>query len=115
MVRTGTSENCDVAANSNQGCGTRFSGDDSYGPNFNRKGGGWFVMQRDDKSGIKVWFWARDDPSLPHSLRWASPDLSVEKEWGQPEASFSYGGCDYPSHFDAHQMIFDLTFCVRGR
>ncbi|RXW14301.1 hypothetical protein EST38_g11546 [Candolleomyces aberdarensis] len=110
---TATSTDCDVAANSNQGCGTKFSRDNSYGSKFNRRNGGWYVVQRDAAAGIKVWFWPRDDPSLPQSIRYGSSDIDIGPEWGMPEASFTFENCDYGGHFDAHQVMFDLTFCVR--
>jgi len=32
----------------------------------------------------------------------------------EPAANFPMrkGYCDYDQHFDAHKMVFDLTFCV---
>jgi hypothetical protein len=38
------------------------------------------------------------------------PDIS----WGFPAANFPFYPdlCDYEQHFDAHQIVFDLTLCV---
>jgi len=38
--------------------------------------------------------------------------MAVDGSWGWPEAAFKFEDCDYASHFDAHQILFDLTFCV---
>lgn len=50
----------------------------------------------------------------------ASIDEGMVSGWGIPEAYFPLGSggdstCDYESHFDAHQLVFDLTFCVSYR
>ncbi|TFK22596.1 hypothetical protein FA15DRAFT_657432 [Coprinopsis marcescibilis] len=106
-----SSTNCDVAENGNQGCGTTFSKPSSYGSDFNREGGGWYVMQRSEQWGINIWFWSRNDASVPAAVKYHSGDLEVTDEWGVPEASFTFESCPYGDHFDGHQMIFDLTFC----
>jgi len=40
--------------------------------------------------------------------------LYPDPSWGIPTADFpvSPGLCNYDEHFDAHQIIFSLTFCV---
>lgn len=71
-------------------------------------------MQKSATAGINVWFWSRLDPTVPAAVRtggkWIFPDLT----WGLPGATFPSDGCDYASHFNAHQIIFDLTLCVRS-
>ena len=116
------STNCDANANFNQGCGTKFADGFSYGSLFNSIGGGWFVMARTRDEGVRVWFWRRNDPTVPPAIAQcgldnfvfgASPVLSPDPSWGVPAAAFPVGDfCDYDSHFDAHIMVFDLTFCV---
>ncbi|TFK53690.1 hypothetical protein OE88DRAFT_1655938 [Heliocybe sulcata] len=42
------------------------------------------------------------------------PDtITPDQSWGNPEAAFPTqdDNCGYEQHFDAHQMVFDLTFC----
>jgi len=110
--------------NFNQGCGVNFTvpddspfveaGDKSYGAPFNEAGGGWYVMQKSLFSGINVWFWSREDRSVPPEISLGGSDLLPNPLWGPPWASFPTlpVNCDYNTHFDAHIIIFDLTFCV---
>ena len=43
----------------------------------------------------------------------APPVRGPTDAWGAPEASFPLGQqCGYGSHFNAHSLVFDLTFCV---
>ncbi|THH00761.1 hypothetical protein EW026_g1828 [Hermanssonia centrifuga] len=130
--QTGTtvSTNCDAHANFNQGCGTDFTKGASYGSYFNARGGGFFVMARSRNEGIRVWFWQRDDPAVPDEVRQSGsaygvpgapqlfpgfggpPTIHPDATWGTPDADFPVGdGCIYEDHFDAHMMVFDLTFC----
>lgn len=78
-------------------------------------------MVRTRAEGIRVWFWQRDDPSVPSEVQHSQPDffiagpttISPNPTWGAPDAEFPVGDwCDYGSHFDPHVMVFDLTFCV---
>jgi hypothetical protein len=69
-------------------------------------------MQKASYHGISVWFWPRDDPSVPKDVRDGADTIYPNAEWGKPDADFPCAQCDHASHFDAHQMIFDLTFCV---
>nr|GAT57645.1 predicted protein [Mycena chlorophos] len=104
---TAVSTNCDATFNYNQGCGVAFSKPNSYGKEFNANKGGIYAMQR-SPSGIRMWFWPHNDPKLPHDIY----DPTVDPAgWGLAEASFPFGGCDYEGHFDAHNIVFDLTFC----
>ncbi|KAJ7647389.1 glycoside hydrolase family 16 protein [Roridomyces roridus] len=104
------STTCDASFNYNQGCGVDFK-PDSYGPGFNEGGGGWYAMQR-SSCGIYMWFWARNDTTVPievsQGLSTVNPD---PRNWGTPDAAFPTDECDYASHFNAHSIIFDLTFC----
>ena len=107
------STNCDAKANFNQGCGTQSTKGTSYGSVFNTVGGGFYVMARSVDNGIRVWFWQRDDPQVPQSIREGWGSVSPDPSWGIPEASFPNADfCDYNSHFDDHMIVFDLTFCV---
>lgn len=119
------STNCDANANFNQGCGTKFTDGFSYGSLFNSVGGGYFVMARTKQDGIRVWFWRRDDPTVPQAVAnkgltnfvfGDAPVITPDPSWGTPAAFFPVGDfCDYDGHFDPHIMVFDLTFCVSSR
>lgn len=78
-------------------------------------------MARTRTEGIRVWFWQRDDPTVPQEVETSSPEFVIagpstitpNPTWGTPDAEFPVGDwCDYDSHFDPHMMVFDLTFCV---
>jgi hypothetical protein len=70
-------------------------------------------MARSKEYGIKVWFWPRGDPLAPPDVRSDGGAVNPDK-WGKPAAYFPTGAnCDYEEHFDAHRIVFDLTFCVR--
>ncbi|KAJ7703258.1 nucleophile-disabled Lam16a mutant holds Laminariheptaose in A cyclical conformation [Mycena rosella] len=102
---------CDASVNYNQGCGVEFTKPNSYGQGFNSNGGGWFAMQR-ASCGIYMWFWSRNDFTVPlevvQGLSTVNPDPTL---WGVPDAAFPSDQCDYASHFNAHNIVFDLTFC----
>ncbi|KAF8321803.1 hypothetical protein DL93DRAFT_2072719 [Clavulina sp. PMI_390] len=76
----------------------------SYGTQFNILGGGVFAMMWLDDS-VRVWFFHRS--SIPPDIQTNSPKPST---WGTP-TSFLGNGCDIPSHFWNHQLVFDITFC----
>ena len=86
---------------------------------------------------MSIWFWARDDPRVPLEVRTPPPNpvfgsgsgygagygfgvtpasMYPTAWWGEPDAVFPLAAdnCDYGSHFDAHNFVFDLTFCVSG-
>jgi len=104
------STNCDTAFNFNQGCGTNVRTSGSYGEDFDSNGGGFYALARSKEYGIKVWFWPRRS-FVPLDVRFnvevVNPDF-----WGTPTAYFPTGdNCGYEEHFDAHMLVFDLTFC----
>ncbi len=71
-------------------------------------------MSKSKLTGIQIWFWARGDTAIPSELHSGST-LTPNSLWGTPDANFTFvpGLCDYSQHYDAHQIVFDLTFCVR--
>ncbi|TFK92165.1 glycoside hydrolase family 16 protein [Polyporus arcularius HHB13444] len=101
--------NCDVAANGNAGCGVQATAPNSYGKSFNAAGGGFYAMER-TTSFIKVWFWSRNDPAVPADVKTAGANVNTDA-WGTPSALFVPDTCDIPSHFGAHNIIINLTFC----
>ncbi len=69
-------------------------------------------MTRSQDAGVAVYFWARNDTSVPHAVKHGEYAIEVDDTWGEPEAFFPTTSCDFDSHFNAHQIIFDLTLCV---
>jgi len=76
-------------------------------------------MSRSRDYGIRVWFWPRNSPNIPPELAldesFLEEPLFPNCAWGEPAAAFPIdpGHCDYDQHFNAHMIIFSLTFCVR--
>ncbi|KAF8134228.1 glycoside hydrolase family 16 protein [Boletus edulis] len=109
---TGTSllNNCDVSTTGNQGCGVHFSANDnSFGPNFNENGGGWYAVER-TPTHVAVYFWERDCSAVPFEVMY--PGNSVDPcTWGTPTAFFPSENCDFATHFGALNMIINLSFC----
>jgi hypothetical protein len=111
--RSVTSTDCDTNYNYNQGCGVSFPERESYGSGFNAEGGGFYIMEKNHEKGISVWFFRRwnmpfvgADPNLDLVLLTA-PDAYFPTQDSDEDCD-----CSYPNHFNAHEIIFDLTFCV---
>ncbi|KAH8982715.1 concanavalin A-like lectin/glucanase domain-containing protein [Lactarius akahatsu] len=110
--------NCDTAANFNTGCGVIFTDPlpscTSYGAPFNRAGGGYFVMYK-GRDSVKVWFYPRVGyvPKVIRDGAGRGQRVRPDFTWGLPAANFPFfpDHCNYDQHFDAHQIVFDLTFC----
>ncbi|ETW76293.1 glycoside hydrolase family 16 protein [Heterobasidion irregulare TC 32-1] len=100
---------CNVAVNSNAGCGVQTTDANSYGPSFNKNGGGWYAIERTN-SFIKVWFWARNDGSVPSDVSSGASSVNTGN-WGTPDAYFPNTSCDISSHFGPNNIIINLTFC----
>ncbi|KAJ6513760.1 laminarinase [Mycena vitilis] len=109
MTGTGGQLDCDASINGNAGCGVRLAAANSYGPTFNANGGGWYAMERTN-SFINVWFWARDDPSVPIGVKTGGSNVDTDN-WGTPSANFPSTTCDIADLFVAHNIIINLTLC----
>ncbi|KAJ3511093.1 hypothetical protein NLJ89_g4300 [Agrocybe chaxingu] len=110
-LQTGTSGqlDCDWLVNFNTGCGVKFPEKTSYGPDFNANGGGWFAIERTDDH-ISVWFWDRQDKTVPRDVKWGT--LLVDpKKWGIPSAHFPNTSCDFTQFFQENHIIINLTLC----
>ena len=76
-------------------------------------------MSKTRNYGIQVWFWPRNCSYIPPEITlgesWAGEPLVPNPTWGPPAADFPMepGYCNYDQFFNAHEMVFDLTFCVR--
>jgi hypothetical protein len=72
-------------------------------------------MSRSRDYGIQVWFWPRNcdvPPEIAQGGLFKGDMLFPNPTWGKPAADFPLDSCKYDQYFDAHQIIFDLTFCV---
>lgn len=50
----------------------------SYGPPFDSNGGGWYVMERTN-AHINVYFWARNDGSVPSDVKNGASTINTSK------------------------------------
>lgn len=123
--RNVTRMDCDAAVEHNAGCGVMFSDSDSSTPysslglpfNFGR--GGYYVTEK-GPNGVKIWFFLRSQyDNIPPAIRDGVPrgvpiEPNPSESWGDPDAYFPFEPelCDYATHFNAHRIVFDLTFCV---
>lgn len=85
----------------------------NYGPALNAVGGGWYAMER-TANFINVWFWARNDPSVPADISSGASQVNPA-HWGTPYANFVNNNCDINSKFGPHNLIINLTFCESQR
>ena len=126
--RTATSTDCDVNTDGNSGCAVQAPTDDSYGPDFNSAGGGYYTMERTGDY-INVWFWSRTDGTVPLDVLantgsvdtsnwvcfavffWHGSVTDIPSLQGTPVANFPDTSCDIDSVFGANNIIFDLTLC----
>lgn len=109
MTGHATNNNCDVNTDGNTGCGVQAPTANSYGPSFNANGGGWYAMERTN-SFIKVWFFPRNAGNVPNDIASGPATINTDN-WGTPTAFFPNTDCDIGSHFDANNIIINLTFC----
>ena len=77
-------------------------------------------MLKSRDCGIQIWFWPRNSSSTPPEIAmgtWKGEPLIANPldTWGPPDANFPLDPnyCNYDQFFNAHQIVFDLTFCVR--
>ncbi|KAL5510983.1 hypothetical protein ACEPAG_3702 [Sanghuangporus baumii] len=112
QVQTGTTvgTDCDSFDNNNSGCGVKVNKANSYGPPFDSNGGGWYAMER-TSSHINVYFWPRNDGSVPSDVRNGASTVNTGN-WGTPVANFpSSNNCNINSAFGPNNIIINLTFC----
>ncbi|KAG8835534.1 hypothetical protein FRC17_002763 [Serendipita sp. 399] len=107
---TAVTTDCYWLTNGNSGCGVISENGNSYGPPFNSVGGGWYAMER-TPTFIKVWFWPRNDASVPADVKTLGQSVINTDSWGVPSAFFPNTQCDISSKFGGHNIIINLTFC----
>lgn len=109
------SEKCTSSVGDGAGCRVNSDSAKSYGPELNAVGGGWYAMERTSQF-VNVWFWARDDDSVPDDVQNAATLKDSAKvnpdAWGQPQANFVSGNtCDLDAAFKPQNIIFNLSLC----
>jgi hypothetical protein len=111
MTNPGSSPNTKLISpdcQGNMGCPQKTVGESTYGAGFNAAGGGVYAVEWTSEA-ISIWFFSRSDPIVPTLTGNASPDPST---FGTPLAVFAGGaGCDIDSHFQNHQIVFNIDFC----
>jgi len=109
MTGTSMGTDCDVYTTGNSGCGVQITNSNSFGPNFNNIGGGWYAIER-SSTYISIYFWEHGSSSVPSQVKY--PGRTVDTStWGTPAAYFPNTYCDFPSHFGPMNIIINLTFC----
>ena len=111
MQQTGqlVTTDCNWQTNGNAGCGVATNKANNYGPSFNSNGGGWYAMER-TSSAINIWFWPRNDGSVPSDVKNGSGSVNPAN-WGTPFANFVNTNCPF-SHFAPENIIINLTLCA---
>lgn len=100
-----TQGDCNAPGTGNLGCGTPSQDTQTLADGFNEIGGGVFALEW-TSSAINIFFFPRT--GIPQDITSGNPDPST---WGKPSTSFSGSGCNIPSHFKNHQIVFDTTLC----
>ncbi|KAG8214261.1 hypothetical protein J3R82DRAFT_11073 [Butyriboletus roseoflavus] len=109
MTGWSVGNNCDVYATGNTACGVLSSDPNSYGPNFNDQGGGWYAIER-TSNFISVYFWERNSPLVPNDVKY--PGSSVDTDsWGTPTAYFPDTYCNFATYLGPMNIVIDLTLC----
>eukprot|EP01091_Cochliopodium_minus_P008689 TRINITY_DN2010_c0_g1_i2.p1 TRINITY_DN2010_c0_g1~~TRINITY_DN2010_c0_g1_i2.p1 ORF type:complete len:252 (-),score=77.67 TRINITY_DN2010_c0_g1_i2:86-841(-) len=100
--------NCYVYASDeyfDTGCAIFSKQNNTYGKDFNRNGGGVYVLEWTNDF-IRSFFFTHSN--IPNDLTINNPNPST---WGMPYAYFELGTYCPSSHFSNMNIVFDLTFC----
>ncbi|KAF7334272.1 hypothetical protein MSAN_02388800 [Mycena sanguinolenta] len=85
------------------GCGFSDKTATTFGPGFNKAGGGVFALQF-DTTGIKMWFFQTG--SVPSDITALAPNPST---WGSPRMSVPTSSCSPTTYFSDLMMIVDTN------
>ncbi|KAK1757488.1 concanavalin A-like lectin/glucanase domain-containing protein [Echria macrotheca] len=99
------------------GCRQQLGVEGAYGAEFNRRGGGVYVLEW-TASSISVWFFPRES-GLAKTLSIHTPGINSTRTqtvstagFGQPVARFaSTPTCDLSTHFSDQSIVFNTDFC----
>ncbi|KII86820.1 glycoside hydrolase family 16 protein [Plicaturopsis crispa FD-325 SS-3] len=111
MTGTETQDDCSVYTDeAYTGCGVTFPEANSYGPDFNAVGGGWYAVER-TAAFIKVWFWSRNSTSVPKDVSSGSKSVNPSN-WGTPQGYWPNSStCDIATHFGPHHILINIDLC----
>ncbi|GAA5867542.1 hypothetical protein JCM1840_002545 [Sporobolomyces johnsonii] len=98
--------NCDAYATNSQGCGIRSKSTQSYGPAFNKLGGGVYALLW-SSSGIKIYFWPRS--KIPSDVKSGNPKPS--SAWGLPQFYLSPSKCNPMKKFKDLNLVINTNLC----
>jgi hypothetical protein len=104
--QTGTAleKNCDHSKNDNAGCGVKDQ-TDSFGEEFNGKGGGVMAVEWRDE-GIRMWQFLRSE--IPSDITNKQPNPAV---WGTATADFPNTDCNIGNHFRNNSIVANIALC----
>lgn len=94
------SSKCDYQ-DSKKGCGI-IGPKNSFGPTFNKNGGGVFACEWEYNNSIKIWFFPRN--KIPKDIQNNNPDPS---SWTNPYVNFN----KCPGFFNNNSIIINTTLC----
>ncbi|GAA6062618.1 hypothetical protein JCM10212_002212 [Sporobolomyces blumeae] len=106
MMQGSERTNCDATTTNSQGCGVRSKSKVSYGPAFNKKGGGVYALQW-SSSGIRIYFWSRN--SIPSDVKSGHPKPS--SKWGQPHFYVAKSQCHPFKRFSDLHLVLNTNLC----
>ncbi|GAA6018617.1 hypothetical protein JCM11491_006168 [Sporobolomyces phaffii] len=106
MMQSPQKTDCDARATDSQGCGVRSKSKVSYGPAFNKKGGGVYALQW-SSAGIKIYFWSRN--SIPSDVKAGKPKPS--SKWGQPHFLVAGSTCNPFKKFSDLMLVINTNLC----
>jgi len=110
---TAVFNDCSSAAaqtSGDNGCSVSSPSSGSFGPSFNANGGGWYVVERTPLA-ISVWFWARNDRSVPAAVSGGASIISTTG-WTTPLAYFPNSStCNLSTNLKNHNIIINTMLC----
>lgn len=77
--------------NGNAGCGVKITKANNYGPALNSVGGGWYAMER-TADFIRVFFWARNDVSVPAEVANGGAGINTDTWVRITPSTYYFGG-----------------------
>ncbi|KAJ7089269.1 glycoside hydrolase family 16 protein [Mycena belliarum] len=101
LVKAGAT-NCDANVDT-AGCGFSDESTASFGPDFNKAGGGVFALQF-DTTGVKTWFFQAG--KVPSDIKSFAPNPST---WGAPRMDVPSLSCDPTTYFRDLMMVVDTN------